>query len=97
MAGTHPNGGVLIVAGDDHSGKSSTVSHQSELALMHAGMPILAPSNVQDVIALGLLGFAMSRYTGLYLGFKLINETLEQSMNGDVNLGDKGSNRWEER
>src|SRR3546814_3752158 len=64
MAGTHPNGGVLIVAGDDHSGKSSTVAHQSEVALMHAGMPILAPSDVQDVIDLGLLGFAMSRYTG---------------------------------
>src|SRR3546814_9438482 len=79
FAGTHPNGGVLIVAGDDHSGKSSTVSHQSELALMHAGMPIFAPSNVQDVIDLGLLGFAMSRYTGLYTGFKLTNETLERS------------------
>src|SRR3546814_835810 len=38
FAGTHPNGGVLIVAGADHSGKASTVSHQSELALMHAGM-----------------------------------------------------------
>src|SRR3546814_16449525 len=48
FAGTHPNGGVLIVAGDDHSGKSSTVSHQSELALMHAGMPIFAPSNVPE-------------------------------------------------
>src|SRR3546814_4805491 len=80
MAGTHPNGGVLIVAGDDHSGKSSTVAHQSEVALMHAGMPILAPSDVQDVIDLGLLGFAMSRYTGLYTGFKLCNEILEQTM-----------------
>src|SRR3546814_343658 len=90
FAGTHPNGGVLIVAGDDHSGKSSTVSHQSELALMHAGMPIFAPSNVQDVIDLGLLGFAMSRYTGLYTGFKLTNETLEQTMTVDVNYGDNG-------
>src|SRR3546814_16648968 len=91
FAGTHPNGGVLIVAGDDHSGKSSTVSHQSELALMHAGMPIFAPSNVQDVIDLGLLGFAMSRYTGLYTGFKLTNETLEQTMTDDVNYGDNGT------
>jgi indolepyruvate ferredoxin oxidoreductase len=80
VAGTHPNGGVLIVAGDDHSGKSSTVAHQSEMALMHAGMPILAPSNVQDVLDFGLLSFAMSRYTGLYTGFKLCNEVLEQTM-----------------
>lgn len=79
IAGTHPRGGVLIVAGDDHSGKSSTLAHQSEVALIHAGMPVLAPSNVQDVIDLGLLGFAMSRYTGFYTGFKLCNEVLEQT------------------
>jgi indolepyruvate ferredoxin oxidoreductase len=79
-AGTHPLGGVLIIAGDDHSGKSSTVAHQSEMALMHAGMPILAPSDVQDIVDLGLLGFAMSRYTGLYTGFKTCNEVLEQTM-----------------
>ncbi|SCW34043.1 indolepyruvate ferredoxin oxidoreductase [Sphingobium faniae] len=90
IAGTHPNGGVLIVAGDDHSGKSSTVAHQSEVALMHVGMPILAPSNVQDVIDFGLLGFAMSRYTGLYTGFKLTNETLEQTMTVDIRSGDHG-------
>ena len=90
IAGTHPHGGVLIVAGDDHSGKSSTVAHQSEMALMHAGMPILAPSDVQDVIDLGLLGFAMSRYTGLYTGFKLTNETLEQTMTVDIDGGGHG-------
>ncbi|HCW61128.1 MAG TPA: pyruvate ferredoxin/flavodoxin oxidoreductase, partial [Sphingobium sp.] len=57
---------------------------------MHAGMPILAPSDVQDVIDLGLLGFAMSRYTGLYTGFKLTNETLEQTMTVDVGMRDNG-------
>jgi indolepyruvate ferredoxin oxidoreductase len=80
MAGSHPKGGVLIVAGDDHSGKSSTVAHQSEVALMHAGMPILAPSDVQDTLEFGLLGWAMSRYTGLFTGFKMCNEVLEQTM-----------------
>jgi len=89
-AGTHPNGGVLIVAGDDHAGKSSTVAHQSETALIHAGMPILAPSTAQEVIDLGLLGFAMSRYTGLFTGFKLCNEVLEQTMTITIALGDNG-------
>ncbi|MEH6759091.1 MAG: indolepyruvate ferredoxin oxidoreductase family protein [Parasphingorhabdus sp.] len=88
MAGTHPKGGVLVVAGDDHSGKSSTVAHQSEIALMHAGMPILAPSNVADVLELGMLGFAMSRYTGLWTGFKMCNEVLEQTMTVDIALAD---------
>ena len=90
LAGSHPHGGVLVVAGDDHSGKSSTVAHQSELALMHAGMPIFAPSTVQDVIELGLLGWAMSRYTGLWTGFKLCNEVLEQTMTVDIMSSDNG-------
>jgi indolepyruvate ferredoxin oxidoreductase len=90
MAGSHPNGGVLVVAGDDHSGKSSTVAHQSEMALMHAGMPILAPSNTQDVIDFGLLGWAMSRYTGLWTGFKMTNEVLEQTMTVRIDTTDNG-------
>ncbi len=90
IAGSHPNGGVLVVAGDDHSGKSSTVAHQSEQAFIHAGMPILAPATVQDVIDLGLLGWAMSRYTGLWTGFKLCNEVLEQTMTVDIALTDNG-------
>lgn len=90
MAGAHANGGVLIVAGDDHSGKSSTVAHQSEMALMHAGMPILAPSNVQDTLDFGLLGWAMSRYTGLFTGFKMCNEVLEQTMTVEVPRPDNG-------
>lgn len=89
-AGSHPNGGVLIVAGDDHSGKSSTVAHQSEGVFIHVGMPILAPSTVQDVLDLGLLGFAMSRYTGLFTGFKLCNEVLEQTMTVEIDLNDNG-------
>jgi indolepyruvate ferredoxin oxidoreductase len=90
MAGSHPHGGVLIVAGDDHTGKSSTVAHQSEMALMHAGMPILAPSDVQDVLEFGLLGWAMSRYTGLFTGFKMCNEVLEQTMTVELPRRDNG-------
>lgn len=78
-AGASAHGGVLIIAGDDHAGKSSTVAHQSEFAFIDAHMPVLAPSNVQDVLDLGLLGIAMSRYSGLYVGFKLCNEVCEQT------------------
>src|SRR5690606_18115543 len=48
--GSHPNGGVLVVAGDDHAGKSSTLAAQSEQALIHCGIPILSPANVQDCL-----------------------------------------------
>jgi indolepyruvate ferredoxin oxidoreductase len=79
-AGSHPNGGVLVVVGDDHSGKSSSVASQSEFSFVAAEIPILAPSNVQDILEFGLFGFAMSRYTGLYIGFKTTNDVMEHTM-----------------
>jgi len=75
--GTSPNGGVLAIAGDDHAAKSSTVAHQSDHAFMAAVMPELFPSSVQEFTELGLLGIAMSRYSGLWVGYKVISDTIE--------------------
>ena len=80
IAGVHPHGGVLVVAGDDHSGKSSTLAHQSETALIHCSMPVFACATAEDVLDLGLLGFALSRYCGMWVGFTTTNEVLEQTM-----------------
>jgi len=77
MSGTHPNGGVLLVFGDDHAGKSSSLAHQSDLALAAHEMPILYPSDVHDILKFGLAGFAMSRECGLLAGLKLVNETAD--------------------
>lgn len=77
MSGTHPTGGVLLVFGDDHAGKSSSLAHQSDLALAAHEVPILYPSDVQDIFKFGLAGFAMSRETGLLAGLKLVNETAD--------------------
>ncbi|MEM9278779.1 MAG: indolepyruvate ferredoxin oxidoreductase family protein [Pseudomonadota bacterium] len=76
-AGTSPHGGVLAFAGDDHTAKSSTVAHQSDHAFMAAIMPMLFPSSVQEFVELGLLGIAMSRYSGLWVGYKVIADTIE--------------------
>ncbi|MEM9330855.1 MAG: indolepyruvate ferredoxin oxidoreductase family protein [Pseudomonadota bacterium] len=76
-AGTSPYGGVLAFAGDDHTAKSSTVAHQSDHAFMAAIMPMLFPSSVQEFVDLGLLGIAMSRYSGLWVGYKVIADTIE--------------------
>lgn len=76
-AGTHKNGGVLAFAGDDHTAKSSTVAHQSDHAFMAAIMPMLFPSSVQEFVELGLFGIAMSRYSGLWVGYKVISDTIE--------------------
>ncbi|MCP4185072.1 MAG: indolepyruvate ferredoxin oxidoreductase family protein [Hyphomicrobiales bacterium] len=76
-AGTSPNGGVLCIAGDDHTAKSSTTAHQSDHAFMAAIMPMLFPSSVQEFVELGLFGIAMSRYSGLWVGYKVISDTIE--------------------
>jgi indolepyruvate ferredoxin oxidoreductase len=78
-AGTARNGGVLLLAGDDHACKSSTLPHQSEHAFDAAMIPVLYPTGVQEIIELGLHGFAMSRYSGCYVAFKLISETVDSS------------------
>ncbi|MBV6631846.1 MAG: indolepyruvate ferredoxin oxidoreductase family protein [Alphaproteobacteria bacterium] len=78
-AGTAKHGGVLALAGDDHACKSSTFPHQSEQALIAAMIPVLNPANVQEFIDLGLLGIAMSRYAGIWVGFKTLADTVDSS------------------
>ncbi len=78
-AGTAPHGGVLAIAGDDHTCKSSSIPHQSDHAFISALMPMLYPSSVHEFLEMGLLGIAMSRYSGCWVGFKVISETVEIS------------------
>ncbi|WP_255468570.1 indolepyruvate ferredoxin oxidoreductase family protein [Reyranella sp. CPCC 100927] len=77
--GTSQHGGVLALAGDDHTAKSSTVAHQSELAFIDAAMPVVNPASAQDVLDLGLHAFALSRYAGCWAGFKIVAELADSS------------------
>ena len=52
-AGTSKHGGVLVLAGDDHAAKSSTLPHQSEHIFKACLIPVLNPANVQDYLDLG--------------------------------------------
>jgi indolepyruvate ferredoxin oxidoreductase len=83
-AGSAPNGGVLLLAGDDHTCKSSTLAHQSEYAFMDACIPVLNPSGVQEILDLGLYGWAMSRYSGCWVAFKTIAETVDSSASVEI-------------
>ena len=83
-AGSARNGGVLCLAGDDHGAKSSTVPHQSDHAFISALMPYLYPSSVHEMIEMGLLGIAMSRYSGCWVGMKVITETVETTAEVDL-------------
>lgn len=78
-AGTSKHGGVLCFAGDDHTAKSSTLPHQSDHAFMSAVMPVLYPSSIHEFIDVGLFGIAMSRYSGCWVGYKVISDTIETS------------------
>ncbi len=76
-AGTAPKGGVLALAGDDPSAKSSTVTNGSEFAFMDAEIPMLDPAGVAEVLEYGLKGIALSRYSGLWIGMKCVAETMD--------------------
>ncbi len=77
--GTAERGGVLALCGDDPGAKSSSIAHQSEHAFVHAGVPILNPANVQDYVDLGLMGFALSRYSGCWVAFKCLTDTVDSA------------------
>jgi indolepyruvate ferredoxin oxidoreductase len=77
MAGTAKHGGVLMALGDDHTGESSTVLHQSEWALVDAYMPVVSPAGVQEIIDYGLYGIALSRFAGVWVGLKTMKDTIE--------------------
>ncbi|HLE66081.1 MAG TPA: indolepyruvate ferredoxin oxidoreductase family protein [Burkholderiales bacterium] len=83
-AGTSKHGGVLVLAGDDHGAKSSTLPHQSEHIFKACCIPVLNPSSVQEYLDLGLHGFALSRYSGCWIAFKCVTDVVESGAAADV-------------
>ncbi len=83
-AGTSQYGGVLAIVGDDHGAKSSTLPHQSDHNFQAAFVPFLSPSSVQEFVDYGLLGIAMSRFAGTWVGFKATADTVETSATIDL-------------
>ena len=83
-AGTSRFGGVLAVAGDDHGAKSSTLPHQSDHIFKAVGLPVFYPASVQEYLDLGLHGWAMSRYSGLWVAMKAVTEVVESSASVEV-------------
>ncbi|MBY6065724.1 indolepyruvate ferredoxin oxidoreductase family protein [Leisingera aquaemixtae] len=77
MAGSSKHGGVLLAMGDDHTGESSTVLHQSEWSLLDCYLPIVSPAGVQEILDYGIYGYALSRFSGLWVGLKTMKDTIE--------------------
>lgn len=87
MAGSSKHGGVLVAMGDDHTGESSTVLHQSEWSLLDCYLPIVSPAGVQEILDYGIYGYALSRFSGLWVGLKTMKDTIEVTsvVDGDPN------------
>jgi indolepyruvate ferredoxin oxidoreductase len=88
-AGAAKHGGVLVVCGDDHAAKSSSIAHQSEQTLAAHSIPVLYPASVGEIIEYGMAGWALSRFAGLWVALKCVNETLETD--ATVSVDENGS------
>ncbi|MGN6584146.1 MAG: indolepyruvate ferredoxin oxidoreductase family protein [Rhizobiaceae bacterium] len=82
--GSSPHGGVLVVAGDDHGCVSSSMPHQSDVAFMAWFMPTLNPASVAEYLSFGEYGYALSRFSGMWAGFKAISETVESAASVEI-------------
>jgi indolepyruvate ferredoxin oxidoreductase len=77
MCGAHPSGGVLVLAGDDPSCKSSTIPCISERTLMGYGLPVLYPGTAEEIVRLGRYGIALSRASGMWVGMKITSDVAD--------------------
>src|SRR6202140_1120438 len=77
LAGTGKNCAALVLAGDDHISKSSTIPHQSDFSLLNLGIPFLYPGNTQEIIDYGLLAIALSRFSGAWVGMKMVTDVCD--------------------
>ncbi len=93
--GTAPYGGVLALAGDDHSCKSSTLPNQSDFAFIDAEIPVLSPADVAELLEFGMKGFDLSRFAGLWVGMKAIADTMDASATIRINWDKYASTRPE--
>lgn len=85
--GTSKHGGVLAVVGDDHACKSSTLPHQSDHMFIGATCPVLNPAGVQEVLDLGVYGWELSRYSGCWVGMKVITENCDAAISAEIDPG----------
>lgn len=84
LAGTGTNSAALVLAGDDPVAKSSTIPHQSDFSLYNLGIPFFYPGNTQETLDYGLLAIAMSRYSGAWVGMKMVTNICDGG--GTVNV-----------
>ncbi|RDI42785.1 indolepyruvate ferredoxin oxidoreductase family protein [Nocardia mexicana] len=88
MYGGNPNGGVLLLVGDDPASKSSTVPAVSERSLAALNIPVLFPRNASEIITMGLHGVALSRASGCLVALKIVADVADGAWTVDGRVGD---------
>src|SRR4051812_23200858 len=94
--GASPHGGVLMVAGDDHGCVSSSMPHQSDQAFQSWQAPIVSPANVAEYLEFGLYGWALSRFSGNWVGFTALSEVVESASTVDLDLVNARVAAWQD-
>jgi len=94
--GASPHGGVLMVAGDDHGCVSSSMPHQSDQAFQAWYAPVLSPGCVAEYLEFGLYGWALSRYSGNWVGFTALSEVVESGGTVDLDLINARTAAWQD-
>ena len=94
--GASPHGGVLVVAGDDHGCVSSSMPHQSDQTMQSWHMPVLAPANVAEYLEFGLYGWALSRFSGNWVGFTALSEVVESGSTVDLDETNARVGAWKD-
>ncbi|ROZ78917.1 indolepyruvate ferredoxin oxidoreductase family protein [Ramlibacter sp. WS9] len=95
--GASPHGGVLMVAGDDHGCVSSSMPHQSDQTFQSWHAPIVSPASVAEYLEFGLYGWALSRYSGNWVGFTALSEVVESSSTVDLDLINARMAAWQDK
>ncbi|MGZ5240547.1 MAG: indolepyruvate ferredoxin oxidoreductase family protein [Caldimonas sp.] len=94
--GSSRQGGVLVVAGDDHGCVSSSMPHQSEVAMQSWHMPVVAPASVAEYLEFGLNGWALSRFSGNWVGFTALSEVVESGSTVDLDTTNSRVAAWKD-
>ena len=86
FAGTSKNGAVVVLSGEDHEAKSSTLPYEQEYYFAHSGIPVLYPSSVEEFLSYGLHAIAMSRFSGCWVALKLVGQLCDGGQTVEIDL-----------
>src|SRR3954469_1193505 len=69
LAGAHPQGGAVIISGEDPWCDSTQVPADSRFLFEHLRMPVVEPGTLQELKDWINLSFKLSQAAGLYIGY----------------------------